>query len=204
MHAGVLLAALSMRLGLISDLHGNFENTAAVLRLLEGCDQILCCGDIFNQYGGDTRVIDLLLERRVEAVAGNHDVEFVRSGPRAEHWQTARAYLADLPSRRTVDADGRSIHLVHGAPWDPAPDSSTYLFPHMLGDPRLAAFAGVLVVGHTHVPYVREAHMHLLVASPGSCGVIDAEGRLYAAVLDTRTLEVESITFNPTDHVGRR
>jgi putative phosphoesterase len=203
MLAGVLHAAISVRVGLISDLHGNFEGTAAALRQLDDCERILCAGDIFNQYGGDPRVVDLLRERGVDAVAGNHDVQFVRSALHAEQWQSTRAYLAGLPAQRIVDSDGCRIHLVHGAPWDPAPDWSTYLFPHMLGDTRLAGVEGVLVVGHTHVPYVRRAHAHLLVASPGSCGVIDADGRIYAAVLDTRTLDVQLLPFRLRSPIAR-
>jgi putative phosphoesterase len=184
-----------VRVGLISDLHGNFDGTAAALRRLEDCDRILCAGDIFNLYGGDSRVVDLLLDRGVEAVAGNHDVEFVRSAPPAAQWQAARAFLARLPTQRTLQTDGPTMHLVHGAPWDPWPDRSTYLFPHMLDDPRLANLDGVLVVGHTHLPYVRPAHARLLVISPGSCGVVDADGKLHAAIVDMSSLEVEAISF---------
>jgi putative phosphoesterase len=187
-----------MRLGLISDLHGRFDCTAAALRLLENCDRILCAGDIFNLYGGDPRLLDLLKEHNVEAVSGNHDVEFVRSVPYADHWAAARAFLAELPNQRTLECDQQPIHLVHGAPWDPGPAASTYLFPHMLGDPRLADLEGVLVVGHTHVPYVRAAHPRLLVISPGSCGVVDADNRLHAASLDMASLEVDAISFQMT------
>jgi predicted phosphodiesterase len=68
----------------------------------------------------------------------------------------------------------------------------------MLGDPRLADLEGVLVVGHTHVPYVRAAHPRLLVISPGSCGVVDADNRLHAASLDMASLEVDAISFQMT------
>jgi putative phosphoesterase len=185
-----------MHIGLISDMHGNFEGTAAAVRLLDGCEQILCAGDIFNQYGGDPRVVDLLHERGVLAVAGNHDAQFVRSAPRTAEWAVARAFLVELPAQRVLETDGRTIHLVHGAPWDATSDNSTYLFPHMVGDSRLVSLEGVLVVGHTHIPYVRTAHSGLLVISPGSCGVVDADDRLHAAMLDTRTLDVEPIILS--------
>jgi predicted phosphodiesterase len=172
-------------------LHGSLEGTATALRQFDDCEYVLCAGDVFNQYGGDPRVVDLLRERGVRAVAGNHDVEFVRSAPRAARWAAARAYLAGLPTQRSVQTDGPTIHLVHGAPWDRGPDWSTYLFPHMLGDPRLAGLEGVLVVGHTHLPYVHLGHAGLLVINPGSCGVIDAHCQLHAAILDTRTLDVK-------------
>jgi putative phosphoesterase len=192
--------SVTMRVGLISDLHGNFDGTAATLRHLEHCDRILCAGDIFNMYGGDPRVVDVLRERDVEAVAGNHDVEFVRSAPRAAHWEAARAFLARLPGRRLFQFDNRRLHLVHGAPWDSAPAASTYLYPHMLSDPRLADLEGVLVVGHSHLPFVRAAHARLLVISPGSCGVVDANNQLHAAILDTSSLQVDEVAIPAGNH----
>jgi putative phosphoesterase len=193
------LSSAGVRVGLISDLHGNFDGTAAALRLLDDCDRIACAGDIFNQYGGDPRVVDLLRARGVDAVAGNHDADFVRSAPHAARWEAARAFLAGLPAQRTIQTAGPTIHLVHGAPWDAAPGRSTYLFPHMLADPRLANLEGVLVVGHTHLPFVQAAHSRLVVINPGSCGVVDATSRLHAAIIDLTTLDVNALAFETGD-----
>ncbi len=184
-----------MRIGLISDLHGNAAGTAAALSLLDDCDRVLCAGDVFNLYGGDPRVVDLLRERDVGAVAGNHDWMYARESRRTSTWERVQGYLSALPAQRTWTVGGQSIRLVHGAPWDVTPEVSTYLFEHMHADPRLDGLTGLLVVGHTHVPYVKQADGDLCIVSPGSAGVQDSSGLFHAAVVDLHRMQVERLDF---------
>lgn len=60
----------------ISDIHANLPALQAVLREIEriGTDRILCCGDIVG-YGPQPReCVELLREKKIPCVLGNHDV----------------------------------------------------------------------------------------------------------------------------------
>ena len=63
------------RLALISDIHGNFEGLTAVLADIEaqGCDRILCLGDIVDGGSGDVECVRFIRDSGIACVRGNHD-----------------------------------------------------------------------------------------------------------------------------------
>ena len=177
-----------MRLGVISDVHGNRVALDAVLADLPDVDGVVNAGDVvgYNPWPADC-VAAMRGERGpadptgpdggpVPTVMGNHDRAAVGETPfrfnglaragveyaRARLDGDAVGWLAGRPDRVTV-ADGR-VALVHGHPDDP--DRYTYpdeFRPAMLGDEDL------LVTGHTHVPGVRTFDAGT-VMNPGSVG----------------------------------
>ncbi len=179
-----------MRVGLISDVHGNLPALETVLADMPSVDRLLCAGDVvgYNPWPGDC--VDRLRERSVPTVAGNHDRAVFADRPRMNHMANAaieytrerltddqRAWLRGLPPERTV-LDGR-VTVVHGHPDDP----DRYTYPDefsgaMLGDER------VLVLGHTHVQAHRTTEAGVVV-NPGSVGQPrDSDPRAAYAVLD--------------------
>ena len=152
------------KVGILGDLHANLSALEAVLALfeLEEVDAIYCAGDIVGYGARPNEVIDLLIEKNITAVAGNHDWAllgkiseesfnpYARASlewPRAKISVPAREYLEALPLR--IDAE--HFCLVHGAL--PHPEEFEYLqsFPTALA--TLADFeAPICFVGHTHVP----------------------------------------------------
>ncbi|MCH2102295.1 MAG: metallophosphatase family protein [Planctomycetes bacterium] len=152
------------KIGILGDLHANLSAFEAALALLEieGVDAAYCVGDIIGYGARPNEVIDLLIEKNITCVAGNHDWALLGKIPedsfnpyaraslewtRANIRPSARDYLDALPLR--IDTD--LFCLVHGAL--PRPEEFEYLqsFPAALA--TLADFeAPICFVGHTHVP----------------------------------------------------
>jgi len=83
-----------MRTALISDIHGNYDGLQAVLKDIErqGCDRILCLGDLVDGGTQSVEVVRLFQQRAIPVVQGNHD-EY----PDAPLPPDVRNYLSDLP-----------------------------------------------------------------------------------------------------------
>lgn len=64
-----------MRIAILSDIHDNLWNLAAALNAVQGCDLLICCGDLCSPF-----VVDELskFERDVHIVFGNNDADLYR------------------------------------------------------------------------------------------------------------------------------
>lgn len=64
-----------MRIGIISDIHGNFPALVSVWNALQSdvCDEYLCLGDIVGYYPMINECIGLLRDNGVLSLMGNHD-----------------------------------------------------------------------------------------------------------------------------------
>lgn len=65
----------AQRIAVISDIHGNHAGLMAALDDIaaQGCDRIVCLGDLVEGGPDNDRVIETLRERGVPCVRGNHD-----------------------------------------------------------------------------------------------------------------------------------
>ncbi len=192
-----------MKVGLLSDIHCNLAGLQHALGAMDDCDEVLCAGDLLFQYRFANDVLALLARRDVRAISGNHDWTVLRAP--AHPLRTSPSvdprwleYLRALPERLTLTLAGVRVLMVHGAPWDePGEMQATYVYPHderqML---RLGAVdADVLVLGHTHVPMVRQVG-RVLAINPGSCGEARVTpGELHYAKLDLDVGRVEIVSF---------
>jgi len=187
-----------MRVGAISDVHGNRVALEAVLSDMPSVDALVCAGDVvgYNPWPGDC--VDAVRGRAVPTVMGNHD-RAVATGSAFRFNSMAKAgveharavldddqldWLAGLPDERTLH-DGR-LKVVHGHPEDP----DRYTYPRdfsadLLGD------ESVLLLGHTHVQAAEE-YANGIVCNPGSVGQPrDGDPRAAYAVLDLAEPSVE-------------
>jgi predicted phosphodiesterase len=152
-----------MRIAIISDIHANMEAFTAVLADMADCrtDEALCLGDSIGYGPEPVEVINLLLEKGIPSVLGNH--EMAVRGP--EHFaffnpdarRSIQKTIALLPEHIRTVVIGLPVFLsrqgcrfVHGFP----PDSCrTYLFYVETGK-LPAAFSefpeSICFVGHTH------------------------------------------------------
>jgi predicted phosphodiesterase len=152
-----------MRLAIISDIHGNLEAFKEVLADIDRSqiDGLACLGDNIG-YGPDSeRVIELVRERDIPSVMGNHELAVV--DVKCLDWMNATArkslvmtherlsensidYIRTLPPAMTYHGS----LCVHGCP----PDSVvTYLFQlsrAQLKEAFLAMEERVCFLGHTH------------------------------------------------------
>ncbi|WP_255169342.1 metallophosphoesterase family protein [Natrononativus amylolyticus] len=194
-----------MRIGLVSDIHGNRVALEAVLSDMPAVGALACAGDVvgYNPWPGEC--IDELRVREVPTVRGNHDAAalaetafgfngMARAGieyTRERLSDDQRKWLASLPSDRRL-FDGR-LKLVHGHPDDP----DRYTYPEDFS-PRLLGEEDVLVLGHTHVQHV-ERYAEGIVVNPGSVGQPrDRDPRAgYAVVdLDAMTVDTRRVSYD--------
>ncbi|GGN26706.1 metallophosphoesterase family protein [Halarchaeum nitratireducens] len=194
-----------MRIGLLSDIHANRVALEAVLDDMPDVDALLCAGDVVGYNPWPAACVEVLRERDVPTVMGNHDrmvasernfgangmaqagVAHARSRLDAD----ARRWIGSLPRER-VACDGR-VKVVHDHP--ERIDHYTYpreFSPALLGDEE------VLVLGHTHVQGYRAFEAGLVV-NPGSVGQPrDGDPRAAYAVLDMdeKTIEERRVEYD--------
>ena len=187
-----------MRVGVLSDIHGNRVALETVLSDMPPVDALACAGDVVGYNPWPAECVDAVRDREIPTVMGNHD-RAVASGTAfrfnsmaaagVEHAREALddaaiEWLSDLPDERLV-ADGR-MKLVHGHPDDP----DRYTYPEDYG-PRLLGDEDVLVTGHTHVQG-HEAYDEGIVMNPGSVGQPrDGDPRAAYAVVDLAEMRVD-------------
>lgn len=188
-----------MKVGLISDVHGNRVALEAVLEDMPDIDALACAGDVVGYNPWPADCVDVMRARTVPTVLGNHDAAVVdRTGFRfngmaqagvkhaIEHLEDDQLeWLASLPEER-LEFDGR-VKLVHGHPENP----DRYTYPEDFS-PRLLGEEDVLVLGHTHVQHA-ERYAEGIVVNPGSVGQPrDSDPRAGYAVLDLEAMTVET------------
>jgi putative phosphoesterase len=168
-----------VRIGLISDIHGDVHALRIALRRLDafGCNQILCAGDLIDYGSFPDETIDLLRERAIPCIRGNHDrwaVHVDRAGCVTDlsGWALlprSLRFLAGLPQSLNLTIEGVRIAFHHARPGS---DMAGVLPGEVTGSElrRLVekAEADVLVVGHVHVPFVLPASGGGSVINPGS------------------------------------
>lgn len=185
-----------MKIGIVSDVHGNLPALEAVLADIPPVERIVCLGDVVGYNPWPAACVARIREVADLCIQGNHDRNVERPEEYA-HNEMAMAgleyaqreldeeqlqWLGDLPKRSTI-ADDR-VRLVHSHP-DPA-KLGRYVrprdFPRMR--PYLDEFDAI-ALGHTHVQH--RAHMDgKTIVNPGSVGQPrDGDARAAYAVLDT-------------------
>jgi len=203
-----------MRIGLLGDVHGNALALAAVLDAARdsGIDKLCLTGDFVGYYYEPGRVIEMLSDWDCHAVRGNHEdmflecvtdesaieqcrqrygsgIEFAIQGLSPEQVD----YIRGLPSTLTVELDGKSLLLAHGAPWD----TDFYVYPDSSQDLWERVVEGgtdYVVLGHTHYQLAKRIG-NTLVVNPGSVGQPrDRKPGAAWAILETETGSLEHRT----------
>ncbi len=173
-----------MKIVIISDVHSNL---AALESLPEhDYDQLWCIGDLVD-YGPKPREVIRWIEDRATITArGNHDhavgfsadprcsAPFQRLAAETRRFtqdvctQDDVQFLRRLPLHRELIVNSTSFYLVHAMPTDPlfgyCPASSER-WQTEIG----WTDADLLVVGHTHTPFIRKIGKTTIV-NPGSVG----------------------------------
>ncbi|MEO0279233.1 MAG: metallophosphoesterase family protein [candidate division WOR-3 bacterium] len=157
-----------MKVGVISDIHGNWEALKAVVE--EGnnlkVEKWWCLGDVVGYYPQITECITWVKKNCEIVVRGNHDFEATRTepvnhfNPMAEEailWTRKnlkpeeKQFLEKLPL--VVNVNG--ISLSHSNPF--YPDSWIYVFDSfdifcLLLESKNIKIANINFFGHTHIP----------------------------------------------------
>lgn len=187
-----------MRVGLISDIHANRIAFETVLEEMPPVDHLLCAGDVVGYNPWPAECIEIVRERGIPTVMGNHDRAvasdtafrfnaMAKAGvehARRELSEKQGEWLAGLPEERTILDD--RIKIVHGHPEDP----DHYTYPEEFSSALLDG-EELLVLGHTHVQS-HEIYEEGIVCNPGSVGQPrDRDPKAAYAVVDLDRMEVE-------------
>jgi putative phosphoesterase len=187
-----------MKIGVIADIHGDYTALTTALERLDHqhqVDHILCAGDLVGRGPRPEDVVQLIRQRGIPTVKGNHD-EWA-AGVSAE---SAR-YLESLPINWQAKFGGCSIYMCHGKPgsniWGLYRDHvSDTLLNMMLG----SLGADALIVGHTHVPmFSRVANG--VVINPGSLYTFDS---MRSTSHTYGVLKLPGLTFDLYDLTAKR
>jgi predicted phosphodiesterase len=168
-----------VRIGVISDVHGNLDALEAALVVLrrEKVERYICTGDLVGYGPRPNECVEAVRALEPLCVAGNHDLIAVGalSGERCDplarrtlRWtrevldDRSREYLAALPS--TQDDDG--IVIAHGSLDDPEEYVSYGEQARRQLDllDRRHPGARLLLLGHTHRPWAQAQRSGTLLA----------------------------------------
>ncbi|HYF33898.1 MAG TPA: metallophosphoesterase family protein [Prosthecobacter sp.] len=203
-----------MKLGVLSDIHGNYAALAVVLEEFrrQGISDLLFLGDMIGYYPFAKSCLAMLEEFRVTSVRGNHDqigLDCLRDGTRTSE-AYRRAYgsaldralddgvrLEEAPLEQRLSLQGRTLLLCHGSPWDALegrvyPDFKEWEQFETCG-------ADAVLMGHTHYPVLRKCGA-VLVLNPGSVGQArQRSGVACAALLDVpaMTASLLELPYDP-------
>lgn len=196
-----------MRIAAISDIHGNAVAFEAVLEDLrrQSPDVIVCLGDVVMRGPQPRECVDLLRSLNpLVTVRGNFDHLFTR-WPKPD-WQPTtykeelavrglaydsvhlskadQAWLSDLPMEYSMSIADVHIELYHAGPnsltrytwpWAPVEELETL---------RKEPSTNLVLFGHMHHPFVRQA-TGFTVVNTGSIGLsFDGDNRASYAIID--------------------
>jgi putative phosphoesterase len=184
-----------VRIGIVSDIHGNAPALELALARMGQVDELLCAGDVVEDYRFSNEVVAILRDRGARQVLGNHDLGLLApSGERARSaaWvdHDLVAHLSTIPLSLSFELDGLRVQLHHASA---CPPHNQYVFARSPELKRLAEVpADIVVLGHTHAQMAVQVGP-VLVLNPGSAGEPrdHANGkRCSYAILDTVAGEV--------------
>ena len=192
-----------VRIAVISDVHANLPALEAVLTDVEeqAATQLFCVGDLVGQGPHPNLVVSRVRKAGIPSILGNQEIEVRTLADRAQPdpkrhmlWTIAvlkrknRDYLLGLPAERELEVEEVGIRLVHGSPRGTFDGMYSSLTSQTLrawfpdGAPR----PGVLVGGHTHLPFVRTVD-GMLIVNAGSVGrPLDGDPRASWALLEVK------------------
>ena len=186
-----------MRLAVLSDVHSNLPALQAVLSDVDRVapDGIWVAGDLVGYNPWPNEVLEILRERQVRAIRGNHDRAalsgdtswFNELAAEAVRWTRIHlmpagvGYLRGLEDRTRGTMPEGLVAMFHGSPRN----DDEYVFP-WAADETMVQMAGApfVILGHTHLPMALSFRSGLLV-NPGSVGQPrDGDPRAAWGVLD--------------------
>jgi putative phosphoesterase len=200
-----------MQVGLIADVHGNALALQAVLRAMadQQVEHILVAGDLIGYYPQMNEVVELIRSQQTTTILGNHECYLLgKIAVSQKRWRDYRldhakktitaenmAWLLTKPVQCRFEMEGLRFCLCHGSPWS----VEEYCYPESKTLEQFAQLdADVVVLGHTHIPMVRQVGP-VTVVNPGSCGQPrDYQPGACYAVLDIvqKKIQLQRISYD--------
>jgi putative phosphoesterase len=193
-----------MRIGLISDIHGNYEALKSVLSELDRMkvDKIYCLGDVVGYYSQVNECCHELISRNIPCLMGNHDW-YLASGGFCERSRSVNdclvylrkvifdehiEWLRTFPIQMFVE----NIHMVHGGWSDPIDE--------YIVEPNAEYFAKIegeiFVSGHTHIQ-CQYRFGSKTYCNPGSVGQPrDGDPRAAFAIIEDGQISLHRVEYD--------
>jgi len=191
-------------IAIISDIHGNFPALQAVLSEIDalGCEEIISLGDVAGYYCMVNECIDMLRDRNILNLMGNHDM-YLLSGKGCPRSNSANVCLSY--QKRVITAENlrwlrqspmvyslNNSYMVHGGLINPL-DEYLYHVTEKYFAHRTERF---FFSGHTHIQMIVR-FLEKVYCNPGSVGQPrDGDCRAAFAVLDNDIITLKRVQYD--------
>lgn len=203
-----------MKVGVISDIHSNFDALKVVLDYFNqiNVDKIICLGDIIGIGNKPDETVKLLMkyQHKLYAVRGNHEGYLIDGLPKYIHggramtieevnnhkWnhnmvsKEAKEFLKSLKVEEYINLDNTKIYISHF----PLSKNGKYLAIDFKEHKELEYYndidADICLFGHTHKRYYDKKSKYII--NPGSLGCPKESGAAEAGIL---TIIDKDITY---------
>lgn len=166
-----------MKIGIISDAHGNINALNAVLEEFDKIqvDKIICCGDIIGIGANPEETVQALIQRKniLIAVKGNHEQYLLEGLPKNVHddkrtmslgeiknheWthnklsEESKKFISELQISNTIQIENKKIYIVH-YPVDKECKYKKHIKNPSIEDSKdmfQGIDADIFIYGHTH------------------------------------------------------
>lgn len=193
-----------MKIGVISDVHGNYEALKAVLAELDklNISEIYCLGDVAGYYSQINECCEELMRRNIKNLMGNHDWYLASGGfcPRGKSANDCILYQRKVITPINLEYLRKSaiqrfvgqIQMVHGGWSDPIDE--------YIREPRQEYFeridGKIFMSGHTHVQTLKEFGVKTY-CNPGSVGQPrDNNPKAAFAVVENDTISLHRVDYD--------
>jgi len=165
-----------MKIGIISDTHDNLWRLDEAIQRLEGVEAVLHCGDLISPFMVH-RLGKGLPEIPVHMVWGNNDGDKRAVSNAAEGYAGFKIYgeIAEL------ELGGLRIAINH--------------YPEIAKGLAKSGLYDLVCYGHDHTAHQELVAGSTILLNPGE--VMGLKGSASLAILDTKTMEIEKVTFWP-------
>ena len=209
-----------MKIGILSDIHGNHYALAEVLRIArkEKIQKLLILGDLVGYYYHPEKALEMLKEWDMVFIKGNHEkileqllLKSKQGSDVQKKYGSGHSFalknlstdqlqvLITAPDQQKITFDNVKLLMCHGSPWDP----DLYLYPDSEGeilDKCNVKDVDFVLTGHSHYPFVYRNQNSVLI-NVGSVGQSRNMGGLASWVLINTTnkcFELKATPYNIT------
>jgi putative phosphoesterase len=193
-----------MRIGVISDIHGNYEALKSVLLELDkvGVSEIYSLGDVVGYYSQVNECCEELIKRQIPNLMGNHDWYLSSGGYclRSKSVNDCLEYQRKIITEENLRWLRQSqlqrfvgdIHMVHGGWADPIDE---YIWEP--SEDYFSKIDGKLFMsGHTHIQ-VLEKFGEKTYCNPGSVGQPrDNNPKAAFAVVENNSISLHRVSYD--------
>lgn len=173
-----------VKIAVLSDIHANLQALERVIQDAEerGVDIFLNAGDSIGFGPCPNEVVELLCEKNVLSILGNFDLEVIAGKTkdkgeknvalkfaRKELAKSCEYYLSSLPRELKLEIAGKKTLVTHGSPESIEEHIHKDTSVKRLKTLADAAKADLIIVGHSHEQFCKQANGASFV-NPGSVG----------------------------------